>query len=227
MLVASGILCLIAACMPVSVKAQSAPYKFDIGASLGTSGYIGEANSANLFSHAGFTGEFRFGYIYDCRWTFRGNLSFLTLSGDSSEMDNVLPDGKNFSFSSNVYDLGARVEFNFFNYGIGETYKRLRRWSPYLTLGIGGTLSSCEGKINGAFTLPMGVGVKYKPSERLNLFAEFSMTKAFSDKIDGPYLNDVNGIKIAFYKNTDWYSRIVIGITYEFGKRCETCHYLD
>ena len=57
--------------------------------------------------------------------------------------------------------------------------------------------------------------------------AEFTMTKAFSDKFDGPELNDLNQIKTAFYKSTDWYSRLNIGISFEFGERCETCPYFD
>ena len=34
-------------------------------------------------------------------------------------------------------------------------------------------------------------------------------------------------IKSSFLKNNDWYSRLSVGITYEFGRRCETCHYVD
>lgn len=224
---AAAVLAVIIATHSSCLSAQSAPYKFDIGASLGMSGYLGEANSANLLSHPGFVGDLRFGYIHDCRWTFRSNLSVFSLSGDTRDMGNVLPDNGAFDFKSTVYDLGARVEFNFFNYGIGETYKRLRRWSPYLALGIGACMSSSGGSTAAAFTVPMAFGVKFKASERINLHAEFSMTKAFSHKIDGPDIHDVNGIKKAFYKNTDWYSRFIIGISYEFGKRCETCHYID
>ena len=73
----------------------------------------------------------------------------------------------------------------------------------------------------------MGMGIKFKISQRVNLAAEFTMTKVFGDKVDGPVLNDLNMIKTAFYKDTDWYSRLTIGISYEFGERCETCHYVD
>ena len=206
---------------------QSAPYKFDLGAQLGVSGYIGDANSANLMKHPGFDGELSFRYIADARWAFRGVFSTLGLSGNTADMKNVLPDQAQYEFTSTVYDLGGRVEFNFLPYGIGETYKRLRRISPYLTLGIGVCMSSSGGNTSVAPTLPMGFGVKFKLSERWNLGAEFTMTKAFGDKIDGPLLNDLSGIKTAFYRNTDWFSRLTIGISYEFGKRCETCHYVD
>lgn len=211
---------------PQSV-AQEAKYKFDAGASLGISGYIGEANSANIFKKPGFEAEASFRYLPDTRWAIRGVFSTFGLKGTTEGMSDVLPGGAVYSFSSQVYDLSARCEFNFFPYGIGETYKRLRRWTPYLTLGIGGALSTSGGKIAGAFTIPMGLGVKFKLRERINLMAEFTMTKAFSDKFDGQELNDLNQIKTAFYKSTDWYSRLNVGITFEFGERCETCHYFD
>lgn len=215
-------------CFVVS-SAQTMPYKFDIGASLGVSGYIGDANTSSILKHPGFVGEARFGYIYDARWSFRGLLSTLSLSGSTADMEDLLPsinDGA-IDFKSSVYDLGARVEFNFLPYGIGETYKRLKRLTPYVTAGIGVCMSSSGGETAVAPNLPLGMGLKFKAAERVNIFAEFTMTKVFGDKVDGPLLNDLNTIKTSFYKNTDWYSRLSIGFTYEFGKRCETCHYVE
>lgn len=207
--------------------APSTPYKFDLGVQLGMSGYIGEANRGNIFKHPGFDGEVSFRYLPDTRWALRGIFSTFGLSGTTADVADVLPDGAVYDFTSTVYDLGVRAEFNFFPYGMGETYKRLRRWTPYLTLGVGVAMASSGGNTAVAPTLPMGVGVKFKISPRWNLGVEFTMTKAFSDKFDGPVLNDLNHIKTAFYKNTDWYSRLTVGVSYEFGKRCETCHYVD
>lgn len=209
----------------VPAAAQVAPYKFDIGAQLGMSGYIGDASNSNPFKHPGFDGEVSMRYISNVRWAFRGVLSCLGLSGNTADVPNVLPDGRQFAFTSTVYGLDVRAEFNFLPYGIGETYKQLRRISPYLTLGVGVNMASSGGSTAFAPTLPMGFGVKYKLSERWNLGAEFTMTKVFGDKVDG--LADLNGIKTSLYRNTDWISRITIGISYEFGKRCETCHYVD
>ncbi|MDE7136375.1 MAG: hypothetical protein K2N91_07060, partial [Muribaculaceae bacterium] len=101
--------------------------------------------------------------------------------------------------------------------GIGETYKNLRRWSPYIALGLGASVASCDGKTSFAPTLPMAVGVKYKLKERLNLGIEFSMTKVFGDKID--QIDDPYMIESSFIKNTDWYSNISISLSYEFGNR--------
>jgi predicted porin len=208
------------------VHAQEAPYKFDFGAALGVSGYAGDASSS-VFKHPGFVGELNARYIPNTRMALRAVLSTLSLSGNTADLDNVLPEGKQYSFNSQVYDLGARYEFNFFSYGIGETYKRLRRWSPYLTLGVGATLATCDGNNAVGFNIPMGAGIKYKLKERLNLGIEFTMTKVFNDHVDGRELSDLTTIKSSFVKNNDWYSRFTIGITYEFGKRCETCHYVE
>lgn len=207
--------------------AQSTPYKFDLGVELGLSGYIGDANGSNIFAHPGFDGELSFRYLPDTRWAIRGVFSTFGLSGNTADMKNVLPEQAQYSFTSRVYDLSARAEFNFLPYGIGETYKRLHRWTPYLVLGIGVSLSSSSGHTAVAPTLPMGAGIKFKLKERINLGVEFTMTKAFGDHVDGPDLADLNQIKTEFYKSTDWYSRLTVGISYEFGKRCETCHYVD
>lgn len=224
----STILILLCVCASAfAVRAQEAPYKFDFGGSLGMSGYLGDANTSSILKHPGFTADICSRYIMNTRWAFKASLGMQSLKGNSADMTNVAPGGQTYEFSATVYDLGLRAEFNFFPYGIGETYKRLSRISPYLTLGIGACVSSFGDGSTFAPTLPMGFGVKYKLNPRLNLAVEFSMTKAFTDKIDGPYLNDLTGIKTSFVKNTDWYSRLTIGITYEFGERCETCHYVD
>lgn len=211
--------------VPLKSAAQEETYRFDIGGQVGMAGYLGDASSS-IFSKPGASFGASFRYLPDVRWAIRGVLNVASLSGDTSKMDDVLPGFASYSFKSTVYDLGGRIEFNFFSYGIGETYKKLRRWSPYLTLGLGLTVASCDGQSHAGFNIPMGAGIKYKIRERWNLGLEFTMTKVFSDHVDGD-LADLYMIKSSFLKNTDWYSNISISVTYEFGKRCPTCHYLD
>lgn len=225
----SMLVCLVAAFAshPFTVYAADnvESYKFDIGAGLGMSGYLGDANESNLLKHPGFTGNVSFRYLANNRFAVRGLFTVATLSGDTSDFTNVFPDGANYKFTSTVFDLGARAEFNFFAFGIGETYKRLRRWTPYLALGVGVMMSSADGTTGFAFTLPMGVGVKWKVKPRFNLAAEFSMTKIFGDKADG--IVDPYNIKSSFFKNTDWFSALTVSFSYEFGPRCTVCHRVD
>lgn len=205
--------------------AQESTYKFDFGGQVGMSGYIGDASSS-IFAHPGISGGLSFRYLHDVRWSLRTLLNARTISGNTADMDDVFPGFASYSFKATVFDLQERAEFNFFPYGIGETYKRLRRWTPYLALGVGMSLSSGEGETNLGFCVPMSFGFKYKAKPRLNLGLEFTMTKVFSDHMDGP-LSDLHQIKSSFGRNTDWYSDITFSLTYEFGERCATCHYVD
>ncbi len=207
--------------------AQPEEYKFDLGAGLGLSGYLGDANDSKLFSHPGVGGNVSFRYLINTRFAIRGLLNVASLSGSTADMENVIPSPEPIDFKATAYDLQARGEFNFFNYGIGETYKRLTRISPYLALGLGVSLAGVAGDTHVAMTLPMAFGVKYKVKPRLNLALEFSMTKVFGDKVDGPGLSDPYLIKSSFIKNTDWYSMLTFSVSYEFGRRCVACHRID
>ncbi len=219
-------LALLATFLPTKTMAQE-DYRFDIGAGLGMTGYLGDANTANLWSEPGWDFEALFRYIANPRWAFKTNFYAGNLRGDSSKMTNVFPGGETFSFSTTFYELGEMVEFNFFNYGMGETYRKLKRISPYIAAGIGMTVWSIDGKTGAAFNIPLGVGLKYKLSQRWNIGFEFLMKKTFSDRLDGEQLKDPYGIKSSFMKNTDWYSTMSLTISYEFSKRCAVCNYKD
>ncbi|MBD5359532.1 MAG: outer membrane beta-barrel protein [Bacteroides sp.] len=201
-------------------------YKFDIGLGLGMSGYLGDVNESNMFRRPGFTGQLSFRYMLeDARWAFRGVFTTSQLKGNSGDFKNWLPGETPYSFSSTIYDLGGRVEFNFFPYGIGETFKKLKRWTPYVGVGVGVCLASADGTYVTA-SVPLAVGVKYKPRKRLNLMLEFCVSKTLGDHLDGQ-LSDLQGIKSSFLKNTDWHSGLLLSLSYEFGRRCSTCHYVD
>ena len=202
-------------------------YRFDIGGGIGMTGYLGDANSANLFQNPSWDVELLFRYIANPRINWKTNFYVGGLRGDSSQMDNVFPDGNNFKFSTTFYELSELFEFHFFNYGMGETYRRLKRWTPYITAGLGLTAWSVDGKGGAAFTIPLGIGFKFKPALRWNLGLEFLMKKTFSDRLDGAALSYHLGIMSAFMKNTDWYSTLTLTISYEFSKRCAVCNYKD
>lgn len=220
----------IAAAVSFGIRAQDSDdadsYKFDIGIGAGMSGYLGDINESNMFRHPGFSGQLSFRYMLaDARWAFRGVFTASSLHGNSGDFKNWLPGETPYSFSSMIYDLGGRVEFNFFPYGIGETFKKLRRWTPYVGVGLGVCLASANGTyVTGS--VPLAVGFKYKPRKRINLMLEFCVSKTLGDNLDGQ-LSDLQGIKSSFLKNTDWHSGLLLSLTYEFGRRCSTCHYVD
>ena len=210
----------------LSLHAQE-DYRFDIGGGVGMTGYLGDANTSNLLQHPSWDVELLFRYLANPRWSFKTNFFVGGLAGNSADMTNVFPSEQSYKFSTVFYELSELAEFNFFNYGMGETYRHLKRWTPYIAGGLGLTAWQVSGNTGVAFTIPFGAGVKFKPSERWNLGFEFLMKKTFTDRLDGPDLQDPTGIKSSFMKNTDWYSTINITISYEFSKRCATCNYKD
>ena len=212
--------------LTIPVRAQE-DYRFDAGGGVGMTGYLGDANTAWLWNHPSWDVELLFRYIGNSRWAFKTNFYAGGLRGDTSNMLNVFPTDESYKFSTTFYELGEMAEFNFFNYGIGETYRKLKRFTPYITAGLGVTAWSVQGDFGAAFCLPLGIGFKYKPSLRWNIGLEFLMKKTFTDRLDGSDLDDPLGIKSSFMKNTDWYSTLTLTISYEFSKRCAACNYKD
>ena len=158
------------------------PYKFDFGLAMGMAGYWGDLSS-NMFSDPGLAASALFHYRFDARWLVRGSFTGAQLSGSNKNAENVVPAGM-LEFSAGFYALDARAEFNFLNFGIGETYKQLSRCTPYLGLGLGAAMSRVNKESHVAMTIPMSFGVKYKISERVNLGAEWTFMKVFGDKVD-------------------------------------------
>ena len=211
---------------PAKAVAQE-DYRFDFGAGLGMTGYLGDANTANLYQNPGWDAELFLRYIFNPRIAIKTNFYTGSLRGDSEQMTNVFPEGKNHKFSTTFYELGELFEFNFFEFGIGETYRKLKRITPYITAGVSATLWTVNKSVFAGFTIPLGIGVKFKANKRLNFGLEFLMKKVFSDRLDGVELEDPYTIKSAFAKNTDWYSTLTLTVSYEFSKRCAVCNYKD
>ena len=205
---------------------QEADYRFAVGAKLGMGGYLGEYGASNPFARPGFTGGFTGSYNLDVRWNFSANIMISSLSGNASKVSGFFPENINQSFSATSGEIYFRAEFNFLPYGIGETYKGLKRVTPYVAAGVGVIMAKPAGlNMTAAPELPLAVGARFKLKERLNIFAEVSFTKTFADGIDGA--DDIYGVRSSWFKNTDWTASLTVGLTYEFGKRCATCHYVD
>ena len=124
----------------------------------------------------------------------------------------------------NLYDLSCVYEYNFWPYGTGRDYHRAKRLAPYLFLGLGATVA--DTKLAGTVVtahVPLGLGVKYKAADRLNLGLEWRMHFSLSDELDGvrdPYGITSQGI----FKNTDCYSMLKFNITYCMLPKCSTCN---
>lgn len=162
------------------------------------------------------------------RMAVKTQLSYLNLKGSTDGLKNFYPaqpdaagtERLQYSVSDAVIDVSALYELHFLPYGYQRDYKGHCRLVPYLQMGFGLTY----GKAGKAFTanIPLGVGVKYKVAERLNLGLDWLVHFTLSDKLDG--LEAPLGISSSGFRNKDHYSALSLTLTYDLNPRCPTCN---
>ena len=209
----------------VFLGVQAQEYKYEIGGMAGGAFYMGDANKNAFFKglNPALGGVFR--YNVNFRWAIKGNLMWGRVSGSTEGLENVFPNQAQIAFNANVIELGGQGEFNFFPYSDKFTYAGAKRFSPYVLLGIGMTVAPGNGSTMASLNIPLGVGVKYKIKNRINLGCEFSFRKLFADNLEGnAALDDPYGIKSSFLKNRDWYSFLLLSVTWDFGPRNRPCN---
>jgi hypothetical protein len=205
-----------------SVHAQTEPeYRLEIGGGVGMVSYQGDFNG-NVFKNQQPMVTVLAKYRFDPRRALALNVSYGKLKGLSKDANTYFPLTTTYDFKSDVVDAGLRLEYNFWPYGTGFEYRGAKRLTPYIAIGLGMTIAKADKTVVGA-NLPIGVGVKYKVADRLNLAAEWAMHVTTSDGLDG--VEDPYGIKSSgMFKNTDCYSHLRVSLSYDLWAKCRTCH---
>lgn len=199
-------------------------YLMEIGGGVGFLGYLGDYNNVltrdlqpmatllvrrNLNPYMG----------------LRLAASFGKLKGDERDVKTVYPSTgvTPYSFSRTLTDVSLTYEYNFWPYGTGHDYYGAKRLTPFVFLGLGGTYTGGDGSSVFAANVPIGLGLKYKVGQRMNVGVEWAMHFSMSDKLDGR--NDPYGITSSgMFKNTDCYSVLQLTLSYSFMPKCTTCN---
>ena len=208
------------------MSAQDDPqYRMEIGAGVGTVSYEGDFHGNVLKNmQPMFSALWR--YNFDPYKDLRLSATYGKLKGSSKDVDTYYPDyaTEEYSFNRNLLDVSLVFEYNFWPYGTGRDYRGAKRLTPYIYGGIGATSASGGGS-KSVFTanVPIGLGVKYKLNERMNLGLDWGIHFSLSDELDGvkdPYQVKSSGM----FKNTDCYSMLQLTLTYSFKAKCRTCN---
>ena len=208
------------------MSAQDDPqYRMEIGAGVGMVSYEGDFNGNVLKNmQPMFSALWR--YNFDPYKDLRLCATYGKLKGSSKDVDTYYPDyaTEEYSFNRNLLDVSLVFEYNFWPYGTGRDYPGSKRLTPYIYGGIGATSASGGGS-KSVFTanVPIGLGVKYKLNERMNLGLDWGIHFSLSDELDGvkdPYQVKSSGM----FKNTDCYSMLQLTLTYSFKAKCRTCN---
>ena len=199
-------------------------YLMEIGGGVGFLGYLGDYNNVltrdlqpmatllvrrNLNPYMG----------------LRLAASFGKLKGDERDVKTVYPSTgvTPYSFSRTLTDVSLTYEYNFWPYGTGHDYYGAKRLTPFVFLGLGGTYAGGDGSSVFTANVPIGLGLKYKVGQRMNVGVEWAMHFSMSDKLDGrkdPYGITSSGM----FKNTDCYSVLQLTLSYSFVPKCTTCN---
>lgn len=199
-------------------------YLMEIGGGVGFLGYLGDYNNVltrdlqpmatllvrrNLNPYMG----------------LRLAASFGKLKGDERDVKTIYPSTgvTPYSFSRTLTDVSLTYEYNFWPYGTGHDYYGAKRLTPFVFLGLGGTYAGGDGSSVFTANVPIGLGLKYKVGQRMNVGVEWAMHFSMSDKLDGR--NDPYGITSSgMFKNTDCYSVLQLTLSYSFMQKCTTCN---
>lgn len=211
---------------------QEIEYSLELGGMAGGSFYMGDANYSHLFMETGLCGGAVLRQLLNPHMAVKYDLAAGKISGDTRNIKDAFPHDVRMTFSRTVIDAGAQFEYNFWSYGTGKGYKGTKRLTPYILGGIGFTFAPAPA--DNVFTLnfPIGVGVKYKLLDRLNVGIEFTMRFSMSDRLDvtdknGLTLQNPFNIKGKGIKNKDSYSFTAIFVTYDLKPKYRKCNNID
>ena len=212
------------ACCTFSAAQEEDGYLMEMGLGGGGSFYMGDANS-RLYNNTNGVFSVLARYNVNPRFSLKANLSSAGISGSTENAYGVMP-GDELLFSRTLYDFGVQIEWGFCGYGM-EGWNGNHRLAPYGLIGIGATFAPKPAQNDFAANIPVGLGLRYKLSERVNIGLEWTMRFSTSDRLDvthtdGTSLQDPFMIKGKGIKNKDSYSFTMLYVTFDVFKR--PCH---
>ena len=218
-----GLVTLLMLCATLTASAQQDDeYLMEIGGGVGMVAYQGDFNG-KITSGMQPAGAIVWRRLLNPYMGFRVTGMMGKLKGDATRVETYYPDEttRAYSFDRSLTDVSVTYEYNFWPYGTGRDYRGAKRLTPFVFGGIGATyVSGGEKKVFTA-NVPIGLGIKYKLKERLNVGLEWSMHFSLSDELDG--MADPCGIKSSgAFKNTDCYSGLMLTLTYSYKSKCRT-----
>ena len=186
---------------------HTAASRSELGFMVGASTYLGDLNQFIPFREPNLAGGLLYRYNVNPRMSVRANFTYGKLSADDARSTEMLNQQRNLNFHSDIFELAAGVEFNYFPFQLGhDKYKGTAyvlaeigvfRMNPKTNyngaevelrpLGTEGQGTSLNSKKHYGLTqicIPLGVGAKFSIGRRAGLNLELGIRKTFTDYID-------------------------------------------
>lgn len=186
------------------LKSQS----IEVGVMVGGANYYGDLNANFGFNYIRPSASLLLKQNLNQYISVKGTASYGRVGGSDSQQSPVFEKTRNLSFQSDIFELGAQVELNFFRY---ELENLNHFFTPYLTTGaavfrfnpkteLDGEMIALqpigtEGQMNpdisnnfpyrlNQFAIPLGMGIKYWIGGQWSIGGEITYRKTFTDYID-------------------------------------------
>ena len=201
-------------------------YRLELGAGLGVGFGLNDVNS-KFYGKSNLAGALVARHPLNPRMALKAIVNYQRVSG-TADVEDFYPatleaptsDRLQFEADGNIVDLCAMYELHFLPYGWLQGYQGYKRITPYIQFGIGGTYGTAD-KV---FTLnvPIGVGLKWKIRDRMNVGLDWTFHFTPSDRLDG--LEAPHGIKSSEFRNKDHYCQTLLTFTYDLSPKCAACN---
>lgn len=222
-------------CAGVSAWAQQQPFLCELGIQGGVGYYVGDA-SPHIFMNPREAYGVHFRYKFTKRWALQAKVAGQRIVGYNYKfVPNVGPVRQDTKWTNQMLNIDVMAEFNFFRFGGANKYdKRIKPYTPYIFIGIGGGLygdMTGDGgtKITAAGYIPLGIGFKWKFAERWGMNVAWQHNIYWADDLEAQKdLNDRFHMNGWNWMNCDLTGMMTIGIVFEFAhapKACRICNY--
>ena len=191
-------------------------YRAEIGPSVGSSFYIGDAN-AKLFANQNISYGLQYRHKFNSRLAVTGDWTNTKVNGTAELANNIVV---SFDNPVNAFDFSG--EYNFLDLE-DKSYKPFsRKYSTFIFAGVGAMVYEYEMQNQLKFSYLFGAGVKFLIGDQFNLNFRWSNRLLLTDQMEGVRpLNNAYGLNGSNLLNNDLLSTISIGLTINiFRKRC-------
>ncbi len=197
-----------------------------IGLYIGGSSYLGDVNPSLLF----YRPSLAIGGVYRYNVNPHYSLKSSLIRCKVDAADNSFGDFKYQTlraYSTNniwMVELAEMIEFNFLPL---DMEKNNNKFSPYMEFGLAGFYANLESNTL-HISVPMGAGVKYRLTKRIELSLDWCFRKTFTDNLDG--LGATFGSRsisknkqMSITNTNDWYYTYGVSFLYHIKskKKCQ------
>lgn len=199
----------------------------EIGVFLGGSNYIGDVGPTSYIA----PNEYAYGLVYKWNRTPRHSwrISYMQskITSRDKNSDMVSRQIRDYDFENNLKEISLGMEFNFFDFNLHELSRKL---THYIYSGISYVSyqelfivngDTKEDYGDGAFAIPMTLGIKSNIMDHLILGVEVGARYSLTDNLDGsnPKNKNLTTLKFGNTNSNDWYVFSGITLTYTFGNK--------